>query len=263
MASVNEDDFYLELRKLGYHYSGLFRALQTMTRKFSYGRGHINKPQHSKMHMSEQQLLVHPGFLDAAFQAIFLAYSWPGDGRLYSLYVPVSIRQIRVDATLCRSNDDSTLTSDSVLAADGSSSNSAGIVGDVDIFSADGSQGMIQVEGIHVVPFAAATAAQDMQMFFGSVSGVAFPDGELAVSGNAAPDEEIAMGWILERIFYFYLRRLVEEISSEEEGQAAWHHQKLMAYARHIVEMVQNDHQPYGKKKCKHRYAAAADARAR
>ncbi|MCJ1434188.1 hypothetical protein MMC27_003555 [Xylographa pallens] len=252
MVPVDEDDFYSELRKLGYHYSGPFRALQTMKRKFDHGCGYVNKPQHSKMHISEQQLLVHPGFLDAAFQAIFLAYSWPGDGRLYSLHVPVSIRRIRVDATLCRFNDDRSLAFDSVLAADGSSSNSAGIVGDVDIFNADGSQGMIQVEGIHVIPFAPATAAQDTQMFFENVSGVSFPDGELVVSGNTAPDEEIAMGWVLERISYFYLRRLVEEISSEEEETAAWHHQKLMAYARHMVEMVKNGRQPYGKEEWKH-----------
>ena len=248
MVSVNQDVFYSELRKLGYHYSGPFRALHSMTRKFDHGRGCIDKLQYANMHVSEQLLLIHPGFLDAAFQAIFLAFSWPGDGRLHSLHVPVSITRVCVDFAVCRFNDDKNLAFDAVLVAASSPSSSNSIVGDVDIFTGDGSQGMIQVEGIHLTPLASATAAQDTTLFFENTFGVGFPDGELAVGGNVAPAEEIAMGWVLERISYFYLRRLVEQISLEEEKQAAWHHQKLMAYARHILEMVQNGQQPYGKK---------------
>ena len=248
MMPVDEEEFYTELKKLGYHYSGSFRALQTMSRKFDHGRGFVSKPQRSDMHGSEQELLVHPGFLDAAFQAIFLAFSWPGDGRLHSLHVPVSIRQIRVDATVCRENDDIQLAFDSVLTGDSGSPTTGGIIGDVDIFNADGSRGLIQVEGIRVIPFAATTADEDIQMFFENVVGIAFPDGELAIQGNTAPEEELAMGWVLERISYFYLRNLTKVITPDEEAAAAWHHQKLLAYARHIVEMVETDQQAYAKK---------------
>lgn len=248
MVDVDEDEFYSELRKLGYQYSGSFHALRSMTRKLGHGRGVVGKPSMTDMHLSEQKLLVHPGFLDAAFQAIFLAYSWPGDGRLWSLHVPIFISRLRVNPAECRTNSDLQVAFDSVVTTDGSVSGQVGICGDVEIYNADGSQGMIQAEGISVVPFSAASAAQDTQMFFDNVFGVASPDGELAIGGNRATAAETELGWVLERISYFYLRRLTLEITQEEERKTEWHHQKLLAYARHIVDQVNSAKQPYGQK---------------
>ena len=248
MVDVDEDEFYAELKKLGYQYSGSFRALRLMTRKLGYGRGVVSRPDAKHMHISEQELLVHPGTLDAAFQAIFLAFSWPGDGRLCSLHVPTSISYLRINPAACRANLDNELAFDSVVTSEGATSEKVGIRGDVDIFSADGSEGLIQVEGIDIVPFAAASAAQDTLMFFDNIYGVASPDGELALGANrTAPASEIELGWILERISYFYLRRLTLEITPEEESKTEWHHQKLLAYARHMVDQVNAEKQAYGK----------------
>ncbi len=47
--------------------------------------------------------LVHPTMLDVSFQASMLAYSAPGDERLWSLHVPTSIRSIRVNPEICAS----------------------------------------------------------------------------------------------------------------------------------------------------------------
>ena len=248
MVDVNEVDFYSELRKLGYQYSGPFQALRSMTRKLGHGSGLICKESTATMHPSEQRLLVHPGLLDSAFQAIFLAYSWPGDGRLWSLHVPTSINHLRIDPVACRSNQNPQLAFDSVVTADGIVNGHVSICGDVDIYSADGSQSMIQVESINIVPFAASSPAQDVQMFFDNVFGVASPDGELAVGQSRASAADNELGWVLERISYFYLRRLTLEITPEEEKKTEWHHQKLLAYANHIMDQVLSGKQPYGKR---------------
>ncbi|KAI3326232.1 hypothetical protein HD806DRAFT_552530 [Xylariaceae sp. AK1471] len=254
MVDVDEDDFYSALKDLGYQYSKSFRALGSMKRKIGYGRGKLVKPISSDMHHSEKQLLVHPGLLDAAFQGIFLAYSWPGDGRLWSLHVPVSIQSIQFDVAECRTNKDRYLWMDSAITGDGSVNGQVGLSGDVDIFSEGSGNGMIQVAGINVVPFGAASESQDTQMFFTNHLGVAFPDGELAVHGDLgrATAEEIELGWLLERISHFYLKRLADEITPEEEARAEWHHQKLMDFSRHVSKSVSRGTLPYGKKEWVH-----------
>ncbi|KAI5921291.1 hypothetical protein F4810DRAFT_722761 [Camillea tinctor] len=254
MVDVDDEDFYSALRELGYQYSMSFRALSGLKRKLGHGRARLAKPSPPDMHRSEKELLVHPGLLDAAFQGIFLAYSWPGDGRLWSLHVPVSIQSIQFDVERCRSNTDGHLTVNSTIVMDGSVTGQAGITGDVSIFTQDRKHGVIQVEGIRIIPFAAASESQDTPMFFTHVSGVAFPDGELAMRGDQyrAPIEEIELGWLLERISHFYLKRLVNEITTAEEAQAEWHHRKLMDFARHVEESVRTGSQPYGKKEWVH-----------
>jgi hybrid polyketide synthase / nonribosomal peptide synthetase ACE1 len=252
MVDVNKDDFYSELEKLGYQYSGRFRGLASLERKLGYGRGHLYKKTDSDdIHSSEKQLLIHPGLLDSAFQAIFLAYSWPGDGRLWSLHVPVSIKSIRIDVALSRANTDSYLNLDSAITMDGTVTGQPGIVGDVDIFTKEG-RGLIQVEDIRIIPFASSSEAQDTRMFFTNDYGVAYPDGELTVVGDEASTEETEFGWLLERISHFYLRRLVNEITPEQEAKAEWHHKQLMNFARHIVQQVSDGTLAFGKKEWVH-----------
>ncbi|PGH13477.1 hypothetical protein AJ79_03607 [Helicocarpus griseus UAMH5409] len=251
MADVEDEKFYSALKDLGYDYSGSFRGLSSMKRKLGRGAGMVSRPIES-LHPSEQQLLVHPAMLDTTFQGIFLAHSWPGDGRLWSLHVPVSISSVRVDVSALSSNKDTQFSFDSVLAADSSASEAvqvhAGIYGDVDLFTADGSHGIIQVEGIKLVPFAPALASQDRQMFFANVWNVAAPDGDRAVGENWAPQEEINFGWVLERISYFYLRKLVSEVTKEDLEKTEWHHHRLLDYAHYVINRVDQGTQPYGKK---------------
>ncbi|KAI0836425.1 hypothetical protein F5Y06DRAFT_305204 [Hypoxylon sp. FL0890] len=254
MVNVDDDIFYSTLRDIGYHYSMSFRALESMKRKLDHGRCQLIKPCPSKMHPSETQLIIHPGVLDAALQSIFLAYSWPGDGRLSSLQVPIFIQNVHVDVTHCRTNLDRRLNVESIIIADGSTNGHPGIFSDVNIYSEDGRRGIAQIEGIHVIPFGPTSESQDTQMFFTNVSGVAFPDGALATNGglSRASAEEFELGWFLERISHFYLKRLVDEITIEEESRAAWYHKKLMDFARYVTTMVSKGEQPYGKKEWIH-----------
>ncbi|KAL8365087.1 hypothetical protein RB595_004079 [Gaeumannomyces hyphopodioides] len=229
-------------------------ALGSMRRKLSYGRGRVAVPARPTLHRSEKGLLVHPGLPDAPFQVLSLAYSWPRDGRPWPLHVPVSIRSIKIDVAAARASvDDTSLPFDSIVTADGSVTGEPGIAGDVNVFTRDGSQGLVQVEGIRVIPFAAAAESQDTQMFFTNVQAVAFPDGELAMQqapgvSSRATKDETELGWLLERISHFYLARLVREIRPGEEARAEWHHQKLMNFARHAVSEVASGRQPYGKR---------------
>ncbi|AEO57481.1 polyketide synthetase, partial [Thermothelomyces thermophilus ATCC 42464] len=248
MTEVDDSLFYSELKQLGYGYSGAFRALHSMTRKSDFGRGRISKVDAASMHPSEKDLLVHPGYLDAAFQAMFLAYSYPGDGRIWSLHVPVSIKSIRIDAARCRANSDDYLSFDAAINAAESLSGKIDLSGDVDIFSGDGRTGLIQVENIRLIPFAPATESQDTQMFYVNTWNTASPDGAIAAGDNRASQEDNELGWLLERVAHFYLRNLAESIRPDEEAGARWHHKKLLEFARQSVALARGGRQRFFKK---------------
>lgn len=258
MLDVGADRFYSALGALGYHYSSSFRSLTAIKRKLNYARAELAVPAPGEMHRSETALVLHPGPLDALFQAVFLAYHWPGDGRLWSMHVPVSIKRIQIDIMQCRrsSDADQHLRIESAVTMDPSVSGYRsvrdGIGGDVTIFSGDGSRGLVQAEGVLLAPLAAASPADDVHMFLKNVAGVAFPDCHLAMTTTLgarerAPEQETELGWLLERISHFYLARLAQDIRPEEEARAQWHHQKLLTFARHTTERLREGKQPYGR----------------
>lgn len=102
--------------------------------------------------------LLHPSMLDVAFQSSMLAYSAPGDKRLWSLFVPTNIGTIRVNPAVCAL----TLTSGSQVPVharlDGESESFSA---SIDLLSGDSRQSMIQVEDLLIKPFAPATEADD------------------------------------------------------------------------------------------------------
>lgn len=258
LALVDENEFYSELRKIGYQYSGSFQALTSIKRKLGASRGFVRLPKTEELHVSEENLLVHPGFLDAAFQSIFLAYCWPGDGSLWSLHVPTSIHRLRVDPKACQATSAATdpdqsprLAFDATVRVFDRAVSKVTISGDVNIYSGstpstgDDNHGLIQVQGLGVVPFGAASVVQDTDVFYDNVYDVLDPDGELAMAGNRASEDEITRARLLERISYFYLRRLVMEITPEQEAKTEWHHQKLLAFARHVLEEMEDGNWKY------------------
>lgn len=246
MVDVNVDQFYESLGEVGYQYSDSFRALSSLKRKLGRVAGHVANPVENA-HWSEEDLLVHPAMLDATIQSLLLAHSWPGDGRLWSLHVPTFIDTVRIDPSECLKNKKPQLSFDSVLTEHEDEKTQRDIYGDIDVFSADGSHGIIQVEGLSLVPLAPALASQDCQLYFNNIWNVASANGKLAVGDRIASEDEIEFGWALERVSYFYLRKLVRDISDEDLKKAEWHHHKLLDFAHHVIKNTEAGKQPYAK----------------
>lgn len=260
LVEVGDDHFYSALHHLGYHYTESFQSLSSLRRKLGYAQALLGVPGVENMHPSEKNLLLHPGPLDALFQAILLAYAWPGDGRLWSMHVPVAVDRIQIDVEqVRRANLDATehYRIEANVTTDPSVSGlpREGLGGDVGIFTADATRGLILAEGVRLAPLATASENEDVQMFMETVEGVAFPDCTLAMTSaedgtvDRATDAETELGWLLERIAHFYLARLAREITPQEEARAEWHHQKLMDFARHAAREVASGRQPYAESK--------------
>lgn len=258
LVEVGENHFYSELKDLGYHYAESFRSLSSSRRKLGYAQAALAVPgPDDDLHASEKNLLLHPGPLDALFQVVFLAYAWPGDGRLWSMHVPVAVDSVQIDVEQVRRANRHArhYTIEANVTTDPSVSGlpQEGLGGDVGIFTADGAHGLVLAEGVRLAPLATAPANEDVQMFLETVQGVAFPDCTLAMTSpeegtvDRATDAETELGWLLERIAHFYLARLAREITPQEEARAEWHHQKLMDFARHAAREVASGRQPYGR----------------
>ncbi|GME22836.1 hypothetical protein DL768_008056 [Neofusicoccum parvum] len=173
LVEVDTQRFYSSLAELGYGYTGPFKGLSAMKRKLGAGTGLVSNPASTD---PENPLLIHPAMLDSAFQAVFLAYCWPGDGALWSLHVPTHIARIRVNAELARSAfaQPGEFPFDCIL----SPSPTSPIYGDVDIYPQSGGHAIVQVEGMSAVPVSAATPADDRKVFEDIVWGLAYPDAE-------------------------------------------------------------------------------------
>ena len=244
MVRVDEKQFYASLDDLGYGYSGDFRTLGSMTRKLNFGSAKVSVPEERES--PDRSMLVHPAMLDAAFQAIFLAYWWPNDGSFEQLHVPTSIQNIRVNVGLCKQHllPGASLPLHSHLTENPLAT--AVIKGDVDIFDSDKRASVIQVEGVKVVAFAEGSPQYDHQLFSEHIWDVAFPDGELAMNSDRATPEDYELARALERASLFYLKKLDSEISLEaRQNLLEWNHEALFDFASFVLSRFRAGKQPF------------------
>ncbi|KAL8721592.1 MAG: hypothetical protein Q9225_001756 [Loekoesia sp. 1 TL-2023] len=236
MSTIDADRFYTSLFKLGYDYSGTFRGMSSLKRKLNQSSALVSTYRYTDA--DSCVYLVHPTMLDVAFQASMLAYSAPGDERLWSLHVPTSIGSIRVNPELCASLP----TSGSQVPVCAVLGESESLCASIDLFSEDGQRGMIQIEDLTVEPFAPATKADDRRLFSYTKWDFATPDGASIVRDIRPSADEVELASVCERISYYYLRSWKSEITDDEWMNGQSHHSYLRDYMNHTLESGQ---QPY------------------
>ena len=243
MAAIDTDRFYSALLDLGYGYSGPFRGMSSLERKLDQFAALVSTYCYEDQ---EVPLIVHPTMLDVAFQASLLAQSTPGDERLWSLHVPTTIRCIRVNPHLCGLllSSGTRLPVHAILGE----TQSISICGDVDIFSENGEQTLIQIEGLTLVPFSPATTADDRRLFSDTQWNLGAPNGAVVMGHDRATTEELELAGYCERLAYYYLRKWKTEITEAEWAAGEWHHQRLQDSTNHLLSLITNGKHPYVKK---------------
>ncbi|KAJ5579714.1 uncharacterized protein N7459_005699, partial [Penicillium hispanicum] len=229
MYTVNPDDFYESLLKLGYGYTGPFRTLSSVKRRLGHSTGLIDSYVYED---PESVYLVHPSTLDVAFQASILAYSAPADDHLWSLHVPTAIGCIRLNPEVCASLP---TTGSKVPVCSVLNNASESFSGCIDLFSDDGKHGMIQVEDLIIKPFAPATEGDDRVVFTHTKFDVAAPDGAAITDGLYPSTREVDVGMICERLCYYYVRKWNSELSDEEWKNGQSHFVHLQNWVNHVL----------------------------
>lgn len=235
LSKVDGDDLYGSLSRLGYQYTGPFRALANLERKLGFATGHIVK--------EKSQLLIHPAVLDAAFQTLLVSHSAPNSGGISSLHVPRTIKAIRVNPSLCETAKESKhpLAFDCVQPAGASI-----LKGDIDLFSIsnDTQHAMIQVESLHCVGFSRPSAQDDKNVFATVSWDVAMPDAERVIHDGQPTREQINLARVLERMAVFYLRRLNTAVPTDHPSRLVGPYEHYFGYASHVLSDVKSGQLP-------------------
>lgn len=240
-AEVQEDSFYSALEELGYEYYDDFRALSGLKRKINYGSAYVRVPGHES---ASDAVLLHPALLDAALQAIFLAYCHPGDRSLDQLHLPTGLDSLSINTSLCRQDliQGVQLPLESFLTKNPLTTNMIG--GDVDVYGRDGQTPLIQLQGLQVMPLAERTREADRTLFMEQVWGVSMPDGALAANSRATPtDYELATN--LERLSLYYMKKVVHDVPPSQRRGLKWHHEAMFRWFEHVLRQTADGRQRY------------------
>ncbi|PGH17239.1 hypothetical protein AJ80_04881 [Polytolypa hystricis UAMH7299] len=239
MREVEVDRFYTTLATTGYNYSHPFKGITSIRRRTDTAVGEITEARGTAW---EDNLLVHPGFVDTSFQTVFAAYCSPGDERLWSIHVPTNIKRLSINPALAVFPPGKEIARpwQAVLTSDTHSTPKA----DVEVFAENGKDVLMEIEGIVLVPLSKATEDNDSQLFSNFVYQLAEPDGEIA-GPNRPTDLDVAIAKASERFTYYWVRKVLEAVTPEEEAQTLTHYKHMLNWCRFVNGQVLNGEHPY------------------
>ncbi|EFQ32290.1 beta-ketoacyl synthase domain-containing protein [Colletotrichum graminicola M1.001] len=246
MVDVDTELAYSSLNDVGYGYTGPFKALSGLKRKLGKASGSLAL---TTPEPSEDVLIIHPAVLDAAFHSIILTFSYPKDGRLWSLHLPTRIDRIRVNPSLCGRHwlGAAQVPFVASMSDEAESRDTSGFQGDVDIHAYNGEHTAVQVEGLHVVPFTPASSADDQQQFYATHWVHSEPNADIPGTYEASVQDK-EMATILERGSYFYLRQLEHQVPEDHLGRSDIYNAAYLSFASHTHNLVQQGKHRYAKK---------------
>lgn len=193
MTPVDLEAFYTSMQDIGLGYTGPFRALSSMKRRMNLSTATLEKP-----HLLDtSDLRVRPALVDVCFQAAFAAFAAPGDGALWTAFLPQKIHRLRFNLALCdvcvEQSQPSQLSVDAYITEfhPATSQTKANFAGDIEVFNGQG-QMEIQIEGINVSSLAAQTEDDDRELYLRTVWGLDPASKMVAVTDNEdSVDQEL------------------------------------------------------------------------
>ncbi|KAK1991122.1 beta-ketoacyl synthase domain-containing protein [Colletotrichum falcatum] len=202
---ADTDAFYQMMSGIGLDYSGPFRALEAIDRRYNFSSATLKK-----FHEADTTGLgVSPATLDSCFHSLFAAVASPGDKYLWTSFLPRSIDKIRFNLAICggRPGDGASLVVDSVITQEVPRTKTATtkVVGDLSVYNPNGEM-EIQVEGLMVASFANARPEDDKELYLTTVMDL---DPEHEIVAADLGQEDVATERMLleacERVACFYV----------------------------------------------------------
>lgn len=239
MSDVDISQFYLTLRdEIGYCYEDLFQGLTVLHRKHGFSSGMIRCPKSSP---GEKPYVFHPALADCALQGMFATVSAPGDGMIASIRVPKGFRRVTVIPSFCGLNMPDEVAFDCAMT----DPHSDLMPGNVDIYTQDFAQKIIEFEGVTFAPFTPPTSLDDRCMFQESVWLPNGPDGDEIVRNRRPTTEQKQKALDAERAAFFYLKRAHTSVARTDRDNLPWYRQALLNYAEKVSEDVSNGNAPH------------------
>lgn len=244
MAPVDVNHFYSHMAELGLDYAGGFRVKSIRRR--------LNRSTITTSSI-DTSLRVHPMSLDAAFHSLFAAHSWPGDGRMWTTYLPTSIQRIRINVA---SPDmvDNTLGHELLADCNVTSADAKSIVGNINIFRAGDGHPEMQIHQFTCSSFSQPGPEDDRQLYVKTVwardisQGV--DDQTITANGPESNRDPAHLVELCERAAFFYCQELQRSIRPEERESMDWHMSHLTHWIfDHLLPTIRSGKHPHIKPK--------------
>ncbi|KAK4641463.1 Type I Iterative PKS [Podospora bellae-mahoneyi] len=204
--SANPEAFYAMMAGTGLRYTGPFRGLQALDRRFDFASGSLRR-----VHPDDTTRLgLSPATLDSCLQTAFVTMSSPGDGAIWTPFLPVEIENIRMNLSLCNAqarSDTLVVDAHKTQATPCTRSAPASFTADIEIFNDEGKQ-EIQIEGLKVGSFGPTNPEDDYELYLTTQLDL---DPEDAIVSAADEDVHHASPMLAEsceRVASFYTKRL-------------------------------------------------------
>lgn len=223
MTNVATDRFYHWMDKIGLQYSGPF-LLESIKRRLDISTVTTTPA-------IADDYVIHPGTLDSVIQGLYAAFSYPGDGRVWTTYLPKSFGRVRIDIGACRRIS---ALSDSRLVADCfvTESSAREIRGDIDVFCAANGQAVVQVEGIVLSSLEVPSAANDRTVFWQTV----WKRDLLSVAGSVeGKNHEDRSLEACEKLALSYLNQFLEKAEHHDVVSTGWYLPHLTGLASKLT----------------------------
>ncbi|KAJ1327352.1 hybrid polyketide synthase [Microdochium nivale] len=146
MDSLDMEHLYSSLAEVGLQYATPFKAQAVQRRLHRATVTLATPPESSTLHAC-----MYPAPVDTAAQGLLAAFSFPGDDRLATLYLPTRVDCVRIVPPKETSSDEvKQEDEDRQLTADATVTSTAGltIVGDIDLFNAANNKVRVQIRGV-------------------------------------------------------------------------------------------------------------------
>ncbi|KAF2763053.1 hypothetical protein EJ05DRAFT_459880 [Pseudovirgaria hyperparasitica] len=225
MNTLDMDQFYGYLSKVGYNYSDSFKA-HSVDRHLNHAVVSVSTPAESASTCPS----MHPAVLDTAIQGLLAAFSYPEDGRLGTVYLPTGIDSVRIKVA---SDSPDVLMADSALTSSGEK----GLTGEVDLFNASDSTVQVQMRG---VSWTALNQGRERWLYASEEWVRDASHGiEPTLKTKFSPEDEV-LRKLLVRVAHFYLRALRSQIKPSELIVMGKHRRHMMRWVReHLFPQIE------------------------
>ncbi|KAI1129024.1 hypothetical protein F5Y10DRAFT_276998 [Nemania abortiva] len=237
---VEADRLYGFMESLEYDFSGPFRSLVKLERKL--GRAACVATKARTSIEDADDLLVHPVDLDAAFQSVMLAFSYPGDDMLRLLHLPTSISKVRVNPVALASKeyaDQDTTLLDSDCSASDRAAPGDGFSGSVSLYAPGLAHAAVQVDQVQFKPVG-SDASRDRDVFYKMHWVPSKPDGAAAAVNVPITKTDHALVFVLSRIAAYYLRIFDQMVPEDDAARSEVPLCYYLNYARHMTGLLKN-----------------------
>lgn len=237
MMSVDVNEYYSSLTKIGLDYQGLFRGIKTFNRRMGYARATASW----SMNDVGDQYVIHPGPLDVAFHSIIGAFCNPQSSSLWAPYLPVKVDRLALIPNVKYEGEPGQINFDVDAYITKITSNS--FEGDVHIISQDGRTG-VQAEGLTLKLFTEAHASDDRPMFSKTVWKVDKFSSSNDFDEIIPNGEELALAEIIDRTSFFWLRKIFDPLTENDITGWKPFHQSFFHAAKIVLRETRENKHP-------------------